>query len=318
MNSRNPNRSTRLLGLLPALPVDVLSPGVGSSSRVGFPSLLLHALLPIVLFLLVVVAPATALASPAAVGACCFPGDTCFVLDDLECDAQGGEFAGEGTTCDPSPCFGACCVPTGGCELYSESECFSRDGEFIGYLEECLPELCPEGGLCCFPEGCWWFTYDACREAGGQPLGVEGACQWCRGACCLADGTCLELFEADCDAAGGSFEGIVTDCEPESCASADVPETHSAVVPTLQIYPNPARSMVTLGVQAASSAPARVQIVDSSGRMAWSGTIEGSTGIRETTIPVGADAHPPVPAGVYYVLVTMDETRASARLVVSR
>jgi hypothetical protein len=37
------------------------------------------------------------------------------------------------------------------------------------------------------------------------------------GACCFADGTCQDLFEADCDALGGSFQGEGTDCMTTDC-----------------------------------------------------------------------------------------------------
>ncbi|MCB9465327.1 MAG: T9SS type A sorting domain-containing protein [Candidatus Eisenbacteria bacterium] len=290
------------------------------SSRPVEPSILVHTsllMLTGVLLVLIASAPARS-ASPPATGACCLPGDTCLLLGDFECDAQGGEFAGEGTTCDPTPCFGACCVPTGGCEMYSELECFSQEGEFSGYLEDCVPELCPEGGLCCVPEGCWWLTYDACRDVDGEPLGVEGACQWCRGACCLADGTCLELFEADCDAAGGAFEGILTDCGPESCASADVHEPSARVAPTLSIFPNPASSEVTFMISSQSSRRGRLRLVDTSGRIAWSCTVDAGPGVQEITTPVGNDSGSPVPAGVYYVLVSLGDAQVAGRFVVSR
>ncbi|MEZ4648206.1 MAG: T9SS type A sorting domain-containing protein [Candidatus Eisenbacteria bacterium] len=257
-------------------------------------------------------------ASPSAIGACCLPDESCVLLDELDCGAQGGEFAGEGTSCSPTPCLGACCVPTGGCDMLTESECASQDGDFFGYFFECNPVLCDWGGVCCFPEGCQWLVNDACGGAGGYYLGAEGRCEWCRGACCLPDGTCLWVFEAECDAEGGAFEGLFSECSPESCASADVPETRAGAALTLRIFPNPARSRVTVAFRAPSAAPARIQVVDSSGRIAWRSSVEGGIGSREATVPVGAESESSVPAGVYYVLVSVGEAHASGRLVVNR
>ncbi len=38
-------------------------------------------------------------------GACCLPASGCVVVSGAECMAQGGQFLGEGTGCDPNPCI---------------------------------------------------------------------------------------------------------------------------------------------------------------------------------------------------------------------
>ncbi|MCA9759069.1 MAG: T9SS type A sorting domain-containing protein, partial [Candidatus Eisenbacteria bacterium] len=131
-------------------------------------------------------------------------------------------------------------------------------------------------------------------------------------------GTCLELFEADCDAAGGAFGGIVTDCEPESCASADVHEPSARVAPTLSIFPNPAHTEVTFMIASESSRLGQLRLVDTSGRIAWSCRLEAGPGNRVVTIPVGGDSGPRVPAGVYYALVSIGDAQVAGRLVVNR
>ena len=53
-------------------------------------------------------------------GACCFAGGECAVLLADECVAQGGQFQGVDTVCDPNPCpiaWGACCFVDGHCEI---------------------------------------------------------------------------------------------------------------------------------------------------------------------------------------------------------
>ncbi len=40
---------------------------------------------------------------PDELGACCFPTE-CLLSQDAECDAAGGSFLGDGTSCEPDPC----------------------------------------------------------------------------------------------------------------------------------------------------------------------------------------------------------------------
>ena len=58
-----------------------------------------------------------------AEGACCI-GDDCLILTELQCTERRGEWHGEGTTCDPSPCVtaetGACCLGDDCVELTEE------------------------------------------------------------------------------------------------------------------------------------------------------------------------------------------------------
>lgn len=50
---------------------------------------------------------------PTPVGACCLAGGLCVVLSTLDCKVQGGAYAGDGTTCPPSPFPGTCLYPDG-------------------------------------------------------------------------------------------------------------------------------------------------------------------------------------------------------------
>jgi hypothetical protein len=76
-------------------------------------------------------------------GACCFD-LVCGVLTHDECDQNGGEFMGQGTSCDPNPCLpvvGACCF-TDVCEMHTSLECSQSGGEFLGVGTSCDPNPC--------------------------------------------------------------------------------------------------------------------------------------------------------------------------------
>lgn len=68
-------------------------------------------------------------------GACCFQDGSCATTTRDECLAGGGNYLGDGTTCDPNPCpqpVGACCFADGSCQTLPESECLSGGGTFYG------------------------------------------------------------------------------------------------------------------------------------------------------------------------------------------
>lgn len=48
--------------------------------------------------------------------------------------------------------------------------------------------------------------FTPCPDAGPRP-----------GACCFPDGSCVVLFEDECTAGGGSFQGEGTTCDPDPC-----------------------------------------------------------------------------------------------------
>jgi len=54
-------------------------------------------------------------------------------------------------------------------------------------------------------------AYAAVSAVAGDPTG----------ACCFADGSCSVLTEADCNSAGGAWEGAQTDCSPNPCPQPD-------------------------------------------------------------------------------------------------
>ncbi|MBN1510685.1 MAG: hypothetical protein JXB13_01600 [Phycisphaerae bacterium] len=93
---------------------------------------------------------------------------------------------------------------------------------------DCIPAFdltatpCPTLGACCKTDGtCEDLTEAACLadpnylEYAG--LGTACATTVCTGACCDAAGVCTEGSQADCVLAGGTWQGIGTDCDPNPC-----------------------------------------------------------------------------------------------------
>jgi len=78
-------------------------------------------------------------------GACCFPDGSCVVLLAGDCEAQGGVYQGNDTTCDgvvcPTPATGACCVGTD-CIVLTSDECAARGGTYQGDDVVCTDILC--------------------------------------------------------------------------------------------------------------------------------------------------------------------------------
>ena len=141
--------------------------------------------------------------SECEVGACCLPDPTgvitCVIVPRSVCSAEGGEYQGDGTTCnDPNvPCgapTGACCLskPDSGivkCAVLTERQCHAEGGAYQG-----------DGTTCDDP-----------NVQCGPPAG----------ACCLTrpdDGTvfCAVLTERHCLAEGGAYQGDGTTCDDPS------------------------------------------------------------------------------------------------------
>ena len=77
-------------------------------------------------------------------------------------------------------------------------------------------------GACCLPDGtCTGSTEAQCDAAGGLYQGDATDCAAADcpsvGACCFEDGTCTDGTEAQCDTAGGAYQGDGTDCATTEC-----------------------------------------------------------------------------------------------------
>ncbi|MCP4247413.1 MAG: hypothetical protein GY778_10235, partial [bacterium] len=129
-------------------------------------------------------------------GACCFaPAGCSDPLTEWECGVAGGLWAGAGTDCASIICFplGACCYPDGSCsDGVLEEDCIASGGNFTSDGVLCSSAQCPQ------PDG----------------------------ACCLANGGCLDLPESSCiGIPGANWAGPFTDCtDADTNGTADICE----------------------------------------------------------------------------------------------
>ncbi len=114
-------------------------------------------------------------ASGDPVGACCIT-SICAVLPQSTCEAAGGSYQGDGTSCDPDPCsgggsIGACCIAAS-CLIVDEAVCEAVVGSYQGDDTSCDPDPC--NGACCLPgDSCQPLTQEECRVNDGIWLSGE-------------------------------------------------------------------------------------------------------------------------------------------------
>ncbi|TWT42314.1 Glutamyl endopeptidase precursor [Phycisphaerae bacterium RAS1] len=173
-------------------------------------------------------------------GACCLNDGTCLPARSLaQCNAAGGMYQGNGTSCTPNPCpvvMGACCRPESGeCFVTTQSTCQLSGWNYQGDNTTCAPNPCPQPptGACCPLDGspCHVTNAYLCAQGGGQYQGNNVPClpnpcqpttQPVAGACCDAAGECAELTEDECEFVGGVFYGAGTLCATTNCAQEPV------------------------------------------------------------------------------------------------
>ncbi len=123
-----------------------------------------------------------------------------------------------------SPGQGACCLADGSCEINSEDACLLQGGAYEGDDTDCASTECPQPqGACCVESSgnCIDSEADVCVAFGGQwHFGESCDTFICfpEGACCLPDGSCLDLQTPEsCATANGLFRGDGTQCGSEDC-----------------------------------------------------------------------------------------------------
>jgi hypothetical protein len=89
--------------------------------------------------------------TPPPQGACCFVTSCTPDLYQVDCEAQGGRYKGDGSTCTPiNPCSGACCFLDGSCqETLDQAGCDALAGTYRGDGTTCTPNSCPQPGNDC-------------------------------------------------------------------------------------------------------------------------------------------------------------------------
>ncbi|MGD2109688.1 MAG: Kazal-type serine protease inhibitor domain-containing protein [Phycisphaerae bacterium] len=165
------------------------------------------------------------------VGACCVPTPNgtiaCIETTETACFAEGGKFAGPGTSCgDPDVCGqvpSACCLDNGDCLDIPVDDCIAIGGSPLPgapcALVDCGP---PQTGACCsdisgsidpFPD-CGETTRDVCDGLGGFFQGEGTICEPTE-ACCithLGATYCVDTVVSCCLAFGGTPQGPNSTC----------------------------------------------------------------------------------------------------------
>jgi hypothetical protein len=179
--------------------------------------------------------------APVDRGACCLPDFSCIANATLaECDAAGGDWNinADCSVCPPPPQREACCFPDGSCVEADLGACPAGSiGQGAGTT--CSPNLCPPPAreACCFPDGsCVEADLGNC-PAGSTPQGSGTTCSpnLCppppgEGACCLPNFECRITTAADCETAGGDYQGDGSDCS----ACPPPPELGACCLPNAQ------------------------------------------------------------------------------------
>jgi len=173
---------------------------------------------------------------------CCLPGGRCLEITEAQCLAIGGlpqdnHYCFE-ARCDDNPLKGACCNPiTGGCTLSTNEGCIPPN-TFLGIGTKCAAlsgqgvgtgNPCPQPiGRCCTPTGNGGYTClglvtpAQCASLGAGSIwgGAGSTCESLpcptngAGACCMGDGSCIQVNGAQtCLNQGGNFMGVGTDCQ---------------------------------------------------------------------------------------------------------
>ncbi|MHC5112816.1 MAG: hypothetical protein ACYTGP_00135 [Planctomycetota bacterium] len=132
-------------------------------------------------------------------GACCFDGETCAPMFEIDCTSLGGVFEGEGLDCSTVQCtddpcftsFGNCGLAHGGAGCNDPS---------------CCGDVCAVDPQCC--------------DVGWDLLCAETAATVCQlfSACCFDGGNCINLGPANCISIGGVYQGAGTTCASVTCS----------------------------------------------------------------------------------------------------
>lgn len=81
-------------------------------------------------------------------GACCLAEGGCQDASEAECDAIGGAWGGEFSSCEATNCPapGACCFTDGSCQYLMADDCSEQSGTFQGDGVNCSDVDCPVAG----------------------------------------------------------------------------------------------------------------------------------------------------------------------------
>lgn len=159
------------------------------------------------------------------IGACCLRCGRCIGnTTERQCGQLRGTYLGQGTTCPDPDCpelTGACCDGYGACSPdHTPASCARLRGIYQGNRVSCEDVVCPLGA-CCLADGtCLDGLSDGeCVIRGGRYRPAPTTCNTttCRGSCCQRDGSCVDgLTHGECDYVLGFDEP----CTPDKCLGA--------------------------------------------------------------------------------------------------
>ena len=154
------------------------------------------------------------------IGACCI-GSQCSEMVQVDCNAGGGIYQGDGSTCAQANCVaptGACCIDFN-CSITEETSCIASGGAYQGDNVACDGIICAAPtGACCVNNSCQILSSADCTSSNGTYYGDNSSCGTVNcipGACCL-DMTCSITTEVDC---AGSWYGSGSICADIGCGA---------------------------------------------------------------------------------------------------
>ena len=149
---------------------------------------------------------------PPELGACCF-GQTCLASGVPEHQCRG-VWAGPDTACEDCERLRPCCNPlTGECTNEFCSDCFHNGGTPVEYCEQC--EKAPTPSPQPTPNTKPPMPHPTPSHMPPPPPGTKPGPP--DGACCVPDGTCSEMTQAECHECHGVFRGDYTSCGEDTC-----------------------------------------------------------------------------------------------------
>jgi mono/diheme cytochrome c family protein len=92
------------------------------------------------------------------------------VTTQTACEAAGGTYQGDGTSCTPDPCAvaatGACCATDDTCSVTTQADCEAAGGTYQGDDTSCTPDPCAAAG----PDGAALYATNcsACHGSDGS------------------------------------------------------------------------------------------------------------------------------------------------------
>jgi hypothetical protein len=112
--------------------------------------------------------------------------------------------------------------PQGDVAPLANGDCCVTVDDLLAVIEQYGADCRPRGACCFGVDGCNEFVpEEECDKSGGTWLGEDSNCDTCvSGACCLADGSCIQATPEDCS---GNYQGNDSDCNDPAVNCVQAP-----------------------------------------------------------------------------------------------